>query len=94
MARNPSPAVSISAPESGEFVSDDKVVSLEQLLPGRVAQAAHTFCRSDDIGENNSGQHAIVMGRRPDSGEELLYLINDHIPVADVRQVVGARKCD
>src|SRR4051812_34534349 len=77
-----------------EFLTDQGVVPLEQVLPCPVSDGACPFRRCDDVGEEDGGKDTIPLRRRPDARQEFLDLIKDGISVAEIWQVVDAVELD
>ena len=94
VATKPSPAVfDLAAAKPLEFVADDAVVVVEQVVPAEVAEFGGALSRADDIGENDCGEH--TFGVEPaGTGDELLDLVENRRGVTRPVQRVGARQLD
>src|SRR6266545_1879928 len=69
-------SVELLALEASELTANQRVVAVEQLAPGCVAELSRRFRRTDDVGEED-GQDAIgfdevPLAALPDLGEEAL----------------------
>jgi hypothetical protein len=85
------------APRPGqalELAAHRPVVARKQLRPAVVAHLADALGRSDDVGEEHRCEHTVALRRGPDPGHELLYLVQDRVPVLRQPGVVGARERD
>ena len=68
------------------------MVSLEELLPCAIADRAGTLGRLDDVGKQHRREDAVVLGGRPDAGQELLDLVEDRARVAEIGKMVHPRE--
>jgi hypothetical protein len=71
----------VSATKSLYLPSQQGVVLVENLTPPAVAQRCCLFCRGDDVGEQDGGEHPIRCGDLPLAGQERLDLIGELISV-------------
>src|SRR6266568_4310206 len=69
------------------------MVALEQLRPRAISERAGALSRSDEIGEENRGEHAILDARRAYAREKLLGLVDDVVGLPE-RHVRIAWKLD
>src|SRR5256885_9309884 len=70
------------------------MVPVEQFTPAAVAEFAGSFRGTDDVGEENRGEHSIGLGRLANSCEELLDLRNDLVAAVDPESVVDSGQFD
>ena len=78
-----------------ELATHRRVVTVEQLAPGSVAELAGPLRGVDDVGEEHCRQHAIGGRALAHAGEELLDLVHDVVaPARCVRQRVAAGEHD
>jgi hypothetical protein len=80
--------------EALELAPNLGIVPAEQLLPPLVAELDRSLRGVDDVGEQHSGQDALDRRQRPDTGEELLDLVEQGVGVVREEQVVGALELD
>src|SRR5438132_349548 len=57
--------IDLAAPISTQLRADQRMVALEQLLPGAVTELARALGRPDDVREQHGGEDAISLRRRP-----------------------------
>ena len=74
--------VDLAAAVALELAADDRVVAVEQVAPGAVAERDCAVGRPDDVGEDDGREHAVGLGSWTDAGEELLDLVGQPIDVA------------
>src|SRR6478736_8537232 len=86
--------VDLTAAEALELAPDVGIVPAEQLFPSPVAELDRSLRGVDDVGEQHGGQDALDRRQRPDTGEELLDLVEQGVGVAREEQVVGALEFD
>src|SRR6185295_18995126 len=86
--------VDFTAVEAFELAPDVGIVPAEQLLPSLVAELDRSLRGVDEVGEQHGGQDALDRRQRPDTGEELLDLVEQGVGVAREEQVVGALELD
>jgi hypothetical protein len=66
------------------------VVAREQLAPTLVTQLRGPFRRSDDVREQHRGEDPVGVWSAAHPRQELLYLVQDLVLVADPRKVIVA----
>ena len=52
-------SVELLTAEAEEFVTDERMMALEQLTPATVAEGGGSFGRADDVGEEQGREHAV-----------------------------------
>jgi hypothetical protein len=83
-----------------DLTPDQGVMSSEQIAPGSIAEAGRPLGRSDDVGEENRREHAIVIERLVLACDELLHSRKNAVDIALVVEVLDAvdlheaRPCD
>jgi hypothetical protein len=70
----------------------ERVVALEQVAPGAVAELTGAPRGVDDVGEEHRGERALGGRCLPLAREELLDLVEDRVEVAEPEGVVLARQ--
>ncbi len=79
---------------SPEPVTDDTVMSSQQVAPVAVAEFGGAVCRIDDVGEQDGRQDRVGIGGATLAGEELLDLVKHGVTVARNHAVVAAVELD
>src|SRR5205823_7146036 len=77
--------------EAVELAPDERVVPLEQLTPGTIAHLCRLRARTDDVGEEDGGQHGVRDLRRRLTRDEALDLFRD-LRGEQAAPVVGAAR--
>ena len=80
--------VQLSPPKPVELAADERVVLLEQLPPATVAEIGSELGRADDVREEHGGEDTVERRMGPDTGQELLDLVEECDPGR------RARACD
>ena len=70
------------------------VMPVEKRGERAVADARGELGRSDDVGDQYGGEHAIRVVCRLHAGEELLHFIENRILITNPRQMIVARQLD
>ena len=93
LAKNPSPAVSISRPRNrANSSAHGAVVKLQELSPAAVSERRRALGRADEVGEENRGQDPLWLDRLARPREEFLDLVEDHlVDGVELRSVILAR---
>ena len=84
-------SVDLDSSKALEVATDHLVVTLEQIAPAAVAKLTCSIRRTDDIGEQDRGEHSIRGDGLTDAGQELLDLVQDVVTV-DEGEVVLSRE--
>jgi hypothetical protein len=76
---------------TGEEAANGRVMFLEEVFPGAVAELSSLLGGTDDVGEEHGGEYP-VQGRflRSNALDEALDLVQDAVLIAQVRHVVLA----
>ncbi len=80
--------------EMRELATHCRVMLLQHVAPGFVAQRCRAVRRTDDVRKKDRGEHPVRFRSRPDAGEERLDLVDDLALVADPREVVRSGKLE
>ena len=81
-----------SAPKVKNTVLANFVVIIKQALPGLIADPVSRLSGLDDVGEHDRGKDPCFFGRGPDSSQEFLNFVKDHVLVANPRYMIVSWK--
>jgi hypothetical protein len=77
-----------------QLISHDHVVSREQFAPALVTQLCCALGRSDDVGEENSGEDSVRIRAPAHACEEPFDLVQDPVLITDPGEVILPRQLD
>ncbi len=91
--------VHLPAAEARELAAHDRMVVLEQLTPGAIAERGSTLTRADNVGEKHGREDALRFGllpspSLPDPGQEPLDLSDDRFAVSHPGKVISPGELD
>src|SRR5262245_10868099 len=66
---------------AGQLRPDDRVVGVQQLPPGPITQLGGALGGRNNIGEKDSRQYSVEVGRLPDPGEETVNVRNRRVQI-------------
>jgi hypothetical protein len=82
----------LSAPKAFQLSPHDRVVGVQKMMPGTVAQLPGFLSGSHDVGEQNRGQDPICRRDGPHPCEELLDFVSEAIGVTGGHREIFARQ--
>src|SRR5262249_2917919 len=86
--------VNLAAAKPRQLTPRPVVIAFEEVPPTAVSELRRSLRRSDDVDEENRGEHAVVLGNGPGARQEFLDLVEDGVLVAEVWVIVLPRKLD
>jgi hypothetical protein len=80
--------------EAAEFATHDSMMAVQKIVPAPIPQSGDLFSCPDNVGEQNGRENPVGLHLLTRSREELLGLAENHIGIAEPREVIGVWQTD
>src|SRR6476659_4372233 len=83
-------AIDLAPAKVGQLAANERMVTVEQIVPNLITEAGSALSGTDDVGEKDCRKYAVGFEAVARACQELFDLVGDDVPVSAPRNMIDA----